>query len=161
MTRTVFFKFVIDVALVWTVAGTGACGLPDPPQKNAVIPPDYAVKHMPEGWWNDEATIEEGRHLYTGKIKSTVNCARCHGKNGKPVKGGARDFRSVDTMQKYSDSHLLWRISEGVPFTQMRAYKSKLSEEEMWKIIAFLSTLGMSGYQFDAAKGAWVPYETG
>ena len=153
-----FSQLAVRLGIFVTIFAIGACGFPDPPNKEAVIPPAYAKNHMPEGWWNDQGIIEEGRLIYVGSQKPGVNCAKCHGKNGKPVKSGARDFRHESTMKKYSDSYLLWRISEGVPFSQMRAFKERLSQEEMWKVIAFLSTLGMDGYQYDAETNSWVPY---
>ena len=109
--------------LVFTLLALGACGLPEPPQTGNAIPTEYAITHMPEGWWTDQAVIEEGRQLYLGMKKSDVNCAQCHGKTGKPVRTGARNFREASAMKKFSDSHLLWRISEGVPFSTMGAYK--------------------------------------
>ena len=81
--------------------------------------------------------IEEGRELFIGGKNPDVNCASCHGKDGKPVKAGARDFRNGDRMKLYSDSVWFWRISEGVPNTKMKPWKSKLSEEDRWKIVAF------------------------
>ena len=145
----------LDLAL--TLVVLGACGLPEPPQAGNAIPAEYANTHMPEGWWTDEAVIEEGRQLYLGMKNPNVNCAQCHGEMGKPVRTGARDFRDASAMKEYSDSRLLWRISEGVPFSSMGAYKNKLSEEETWKVIAFVSTLGMDGFQYDPNTESWVP----
>ena len=143
--------------LLLTSMGLEACSLPDPPTAREDIPPDYAEAHMPKGWWADEAIIEEGRQIYLGLKKNNVNCAHCHGKSGKPVRTGARDFTNTSAMKEYSDSHLLWRISEGIKFSQMRGYKGILSLEEIWKVVAFVSTLGLKGLQYDAKAKAWVP----
>jgi mono/diheme cytochrome c family protein len=126
--------------------------VPPPP-----APAEYADKHMPAGWWADPKIIEEGRELYIGGKNPDVNCASCHGKDGKPVKAGARDFRNADRMKMYSDSVWFWRISEGVPNTKMKPWKSKLSEEDRWKIMAFERTFGLSGKGWDPAKKDWVP----
>ena len=134
-----------------------ACDLPDPPQPNNTIPDTYATKHLPKGWWTDQETIEEGRNLYLGRTKPNVNCATCHGKTGKPTKSGARNFRDIDTMKTFSDSHLFWRISEGVPYSTMEGFRGKLSEDEIWKVIVFVSTLGMDGLQYNPGFRAWVP----
>lgn len=123
------------------------------------VPPTYASKHMPAGWWDDPSVVEEGRALYLGQKHPDVNCAKCHGRNGKPVKSGARDFRDTASMKRYSDSHLLWRLSEGVPFTQMRGYKDKLTEEQMWKIVAYVRTFGLEGLRYDVAAKQWVPMD--
>ena len=70
--------------------------------------------------------VEEGRKIFIGETNPDVNCASCHGKDGKPVKAGARDFRNGERMKLYSDSVWFWRISEGVPNTKMKAWKTKL-----------------------------------
>ena len=137
----------------------GACNLPEPPQSNNTIPSEYMTKHMPKGWWTDQTIIKEGQELYLGNINPNVNCAKCHGKTGKPTKGSARNFRNADSMKKYSDSHIFWRISEGVPYSAMGAFKDKLSEDEIWKVIVFVSTLGMDGFQYDPEIKDWVPAE--
>ena len=155
-------KYVRVLALASTIVLLAGCGLPEPPQKPSnTIPPEYVGKHMPAAWWNDDAITDEGRQLYLGVKKGNVNCAKCHGKAGKPIKSGARDFRKTDNMKKYSDSHLLWRISEGIPYSTMRAYKDKLSEEEIWKIIAFTRTFGLKGLQYDPIRKDWVFSGTG
>ena len=157
---------LIKVALWLGVAGTGfalsACGeggegpivAPPPP------PAEYGDKHMPAGWWADEKIIEEGRQLFIGAKNPDVNCASCHGKDGKPVKAGARDFRVSERMKLYSDSVWYWRISEGVPNTKMKSWKSKLSEEDRWKLVSFERTFGLKGQEWDVTKTAWVPVGT-
>ena len=59
-------------------------------------------------------------------------------------------------MKLYSDSVWFWRISEGVPNTKMKAWKSKLSEEDRWKVMAFERTFGLKGKAWDAMKKDWV-----
>ena len=81
--------------------------------RTQAVPAEYASKHMPAGWWGDEAIVEKGRALYLGRTNRDVNCAKCHGRNGKPVKAGARDFRDTASMKRYTDSHLLWRLEIG------------------------------------------------
>ncbi len=125
---------------------------PPPP-----APPEYADKHMPAGWWSDEKIIAEGKEIFEGVKNIDVNCASCHGKDGKPVKAGARDFRKGERMKLYSDSVWFWRISEGVPNTKMKAWKSKLSEEDRWKAMAYERTFGLKGLAYDVAQKDWVP----
>lgn len=138
------------------IAGCGGEGegpvVPPPP-----APAEYADKHMPAGWWTDQKIIDEGKEIYIGAKNPDVNCASCHGKDGKPVKAGARDFRNGDRMKMYSDSVWFWRISEGVPNTKMKAWKTKLSDEDRWKVMAFERTFGLSGKGWDPEKKDWVP----
>ncbi|MCA9498496.1 MAG: c-type cytochrome [Nitrospirales bacterium] len=134
-----------------------ACGGGEgPPQPPPPAPPEYADKHMPAGYWNNPEILEEGKAIFTGQQNIDVNCASCHGKDGKPVKAGARDFRRTEQMQLYSDSVWFWRVSEGVSGTKMKAWKSKLSEDAIWKVIAYEATFGLKGKEYDATKGQWV-----
>ena len=150
--KTALFVWLSVAVLTLTACG-GAEGPPKPPPP---APPEYADKHMPEGYWNNPEIIEEGKAIYTGQQNIDVNCASCHGKNGKPVKAGARDFRQTEHMKLYSDSQWFWRVNEGVKGTKMKAWKSKLSEDEIWKVIAFESTFGLKGQEYDAATKQWV-----
>jgi hypothetical protein len=124
---------------------------PPPP-----APPEYADKHMPDGWWGDEKIIAEGKEIFEGVKNIDVNCSSCHGKDGKPVKAGARDFRKSDRMKLYSDSVWFWRVSEGVPNTKMKAWKSKLSEEDRWKAMAYEHNFGLKGLGWDPGTNQWV-----
>jgi len=115
---------------------------------------------MPDGYWGDPAIVEEGKAIFTGAQNIDVNCASCHGKDGKPVKAGARDFRNGEHMAKFSDSQWFWRISEGVTGTKMKPWKSKLSEDAIWKVIAYESTFGLEGKEYSVAEKKWVPLGT-
>ena len=101
------------------------------------VPAEYADKKMPAGWLTDPKVLEEGALIYTGEVNPQVNCASCHGKDGKPVKKGARDFRDKEQMGRMSDAFWFWRVSEGIPKTKMKAWKSQLSEEQIWQVIAY------------------------
>jgi hypothetical protein len=59
-------------------------------------------------------------------------------------------------MKLYSDSVWFWRISEGVPNTKMKAWKTKLSEEDRWKLVLFERNFGLAGKGYDPAKKEWV-----
>jgi mono/diheme cytochrome c family protein len=145
---------VLGMGLFMVACGGGEGEGPIVPPPPA--PAEYADKHMPAGWWADAAKMEEGRKLFIGETNLDVNCASCHGKDGKPVKAGARDFRNGERMKLYSDSVWVWRISEGVPNTKMKAWKSKLSEEDIWKLVLYERNFGLVGKGWDADKKSWV-----
>ncbi len=159
MKRTILQRMVFGFGVMSMGCMLVACGggesegpvVPPPP-----APAEYADKHMPAGWWTDAAKMEEGRKLFIGETNPDVNCASCHGKDGKPVKAGARDFRVSDRMKLYSDSVWFWRISEGVPNTKMKAWKSKLSDEDRWKLVLFERSFGLAGKGWDEGKKEWV-----
>lgn len=109
------------------------------------VPLEYADKHIPAGWWTDEQVVAAGREIYEGKKNIDVNCAACHGMNGMPVLTGTRDLRDASSVNRWSDSYWFWRISEGVPDTAMTGWKEKLSEEEIWQVIAYAHTFSHGG----------------
>lgn len=148
------------IAVVAMGLTVSACGEAKPPAPPPPAPPEYAEKHMPEGYWNNPEILEQGKAIFTGAENIDVNCASCHGKDGKPVKAGARDFRRGEHMKLYSDSQWFWRVSEGVKGTKMKAWKSKLSEEERWKVIAYEATFGLKGMEYSVAQKKWVPQGT-
>jgi mono/diheme cytochrome c family protein len=150
--RQLHLGWMMGLGLVMAACGEGGEGpiVPPPP-----APAEYADKHMPADWWADATKVEEGRKLFIGETNPDVNCASCHGKDGKPVKAGARDFRNGERMKLYSDSVWFWRISEGVPNTKMKAWKSKLSEEDRWKLVLFERNFGLSGKKWDDGKKEW------
>lgn len=148
------------VAVVALGLTLSACGEAKPPAPPPPAPPEYADKHMPDGYWNNPEIIDQGKAIFTGAENIDVNCASCHGKDGKPVKAGARDFRKGDFMKLFSDSQWFWRVSEGVKGTKMKAWKSKLSEDDRWKVIAFEATFGLKGMEYDVAAKKWVPQGT-
>ena len=58
----------------WVSVVTGdmalsACGGEGPPKPPPPAPPEYADKHMPDGYWNNPAILEEGKAIFTGVHK--------------------------------------------------------------------------------------------
>ena len=86
-------------------------------------------------------TVEGGAAVYA------ANCARCHGDRGFGDGDAGRDLSPSPALLAYMvqmpmavDEYLFWTISEGgVPFgTDMPAFKKRLAEEDIWKVIAFM-----------------------
>lgn len=111
------------------------------------VPPEYQGKTIPAGFAADVKMQAAGKAIYEGKLNPEVNCAKCHGSDGKPTRlgKGALDFSDPAEVRKHSDSHWFWRISEKEPGSKMPGYKEKLSEEQRWQVIAYLRTLTHSG----------------
>jgi hypothetical protein len=59
-------------------------------------------------------------------------------------------------MKLYSDAVWFWRISEGVPNTKMKGWKSKLSDDDRWKLVLFERSFGLSGKVWSVEKSQWV-----
>ncbi len=94
------------------------------------------------------ASTLQGWSLYAAK-----GCASCHGPSGGNVAEARLDDAAfVDEM---SDAFLYWRISEGVPGTEMEAFKDRLTPEERWSLVSFLRALPAVGAALaDPALGA-------
>lgn len=122
------------------------------------VPGTYAARHMPAGWWGNPSIVKEGADIYYGRTNPDVKCAKCHGLGGKPVMN-ARDFSDTANMKRYTDSHLLWSVTEGVPGTRMPAFEDDLTEEQIWKVVAFVGTFGLEGLRYDADLERWVPLD--
>lgn len=157
--RCALFWSSLRIVVALSLGTLSACSGGD--AERSIVPPppapaEYADKHMPADWWGDPQKLEEGRKLYSGEANPDVNCASCHGKDGKPVKAGATDFRNTERMKLYSDSVWFWRISEGVPDTRMKGWKSKLSEEDRWKLVLFERSFGLSGKSWSVEKTQWL-----
>ena len=135
MTGRNFGMSIMMMGSALILSGGMAFAEDDPPLPP--IPAEYADKHMPAGGWTDPKAIEEGGKIYIGEINPLVNCGSCHGKDGQPVKKGARDLRDQKNVGRYSDSFWYWRIAEGIPKTKMKAWKSLLSEEQIWQVMAY------------------------
>ncbi|HJT20170.1 MAG TPA: cytochrome c [Nitrospira sp.] len=111
------------------------------------IPPEYAGKVLPAGMGDDSRVRVTGKEIYEGVVNPEINCARCHGIDGKPTKlgKGAPDLSDPALSTKHSDARWFWRISEKKPGSKMPGYKDKLSEEQRWEVIAYLRILAQSG----------------
>lgn len=109
------------------------------------IPKEYQDKHMPAGWWVDPKIIAEGKKVFEGYVNPEAVCAACHGRDGKPLLTGTRDIRDAAYVNKMTDSYIFWRVSEGVPQTAMTPWKEKLTEEQIWKVIAYAHTFSHGG----------------
>lgn len=124
----------------------GASAMADEGTEEA-IPPEYAGNIMPAGMRDDSKARVMGKEMYEGKVNPEVNCARCHGSDGKPTKlgKGAPDLSDAAATKKHSDAEWFWRLSEKKSGSKMPGYKDKLTEEQRWQVIVYLRTLTQSG----------------
>jgi mono/diheme cytochrome c family protein len=141
MRRMIAPPILVGVILLAALGGLATMGLDGITKVGKLkplkpVPAEYADKHMPKGWWTDPKIIAEGKQIYEGKANAQVFCFACHGQNGVPTVKGVRDLRA-DRMKRMSDSYWFWRISEGLPFTTMKDWKTLLTEEERWKVMAY------------------------
>lgn len=82
-----------------------------------------------------------------GKAIFTRECMVCHGdagRGGGPYREGLQpgppDFGD-GSYGDYTDSDYFWRISEGVPWSAMPAWKLQYSEEDRWKVVHYIRAI--------------------
>jgi mono/diheme cytochrome c family protein len=89
--------------------------------------------------------IEAGKALYEGKGR----CSFCHGMNGKGTGPAAhmhathapKDLTDCTFQKERTDGELFWILKYGESGTGMqRLIPGQLSEEEGWKIVAYIRT---------------------
>ncbi len=131
----VFMGFLAGLARALALGAEGA------------IPPEFAGKIMPAEMRDDSKAHVAGKDSYEGKVNPAVNCARCHGNDGKPTRlgKGAPDLSNPAEVGQHSDARWFWRISEKITGATMPSYKDKLTEEQRWQVLAYLRTLAPSG----------------
>ncbi|MCS6924611.1 MAG: c-type cytochrome [Candidatus Binatia bacterium] len=105
----------------------------------------------------ENGTISQMRNPYTGNpeaiaegqvLYKELNCYACHGMRG----GGGMGPNLTDTVWQTgdgSDASLLAQIRDGRG--KMPAYKEVITDDQAWKLIAFIRTL----YKGDPAKVTW------
>jgi len=93
----------------------------------------------------DEVNLVAGAEIYRDQ------CATCHGLHGKPSRFGAHMFPSApplwekhhnDSVVGVSDDppgETYWKVANGIRLTGMPAYKSVLTETQMWQVSLLLA----------------------
>lgn len=94
---------------------------------------------------NELTTSSSGGDSVSGREIYVNTCILCHGIDGK----GAQAITLVPPpadlsspgVQNRLDGTLFRRIHEGRPNTAMGAWKHRLSDEEIWDVLAYVRTL--------------------
>jgi mono/diheme cytochrome c family protein len=124
---------------------TGSEGMMGMEHEHVETPAEYEGLTNP--FAGDQEAIAEGAALFA------ATCATCHGETGMgdgPASVGLDPkpaaLADQEMMQTMSDSYLFWRVNEGgamEPFNSaMPSWKAVYGEDQIWKILAFVRTLG-------------------
>ncbi len=100
----------------------------------------YADKHKPQGNNPTEITVA---NLIEGAKEYEEHCAFCHG-GAKAKISPMRDNFSppvpqlINKVPHDDDAWLFWVTKHGVRMTGMPAWTGILSDEEIWRVVAFI-----------------------
>ncbi len=85
--------------------------------------------------------IAAGNKLFDQK------CSVCHGDDGKgnTDMAGSLPKKPADLtrkeMESISEGEIFWLVSNGLPQSGMPSFKTKLSDNEKWQVVAFVRNL--------------------
>jgi mono/diheme cytochrome c family protein len=90
---------------------------------------------------NTIEVLDEGKQIFIRE------CMVCHGDAGRGqgpyrdlLQPGPPDFGD-GSYGDYTDADYFWRISEGVPWSAMPAWKIHYGEEDRWKLVHYIRTM--------------------
>jgi len=118
---------------------------------NPGIHPAVVLGELRNPYTGDRSAIATGQMLF-----NAMNCAGCH--SGYAGGGMGPSLRDSTWIYGNSDAQIYSTIVEGRP-NGMPAWGAKLPEEQIWKIIAYLRTLGTSNEPVKPPKPAYTVYQ--
>ncbi|MBY0504732.1 MAG: c-type cytochrome [Bryobacteraceae bacterium] len=98
-----------------------------------VGPPDFSKSNL----MKDPASVEAGRRLFASA------CSGCHGPGGEGGRGP--NLMSGRQVRRSDDATLFNSVKNGLPGTDMPP--TKLPDEQVWQLIAFLRALNAPAYE--------------
>lgn len=113
-----------------------------------------AVQKLENPFPKTRDVIQAGRSLFQ------MNCAKCHGEFGEGNGPMARHLPKPPTNLRamagqHPDGDFFWKIQHGRG--TMPAFKGKLSDEQIWKLVTYIQVLPFTGPQkstpFDLIHG--------
>jgi len=101
---------------------------------------EYADRHKPEGPNPVQPSVE---NLSTGAQEYEEHCAFCHGGVKAKVSPMQNRFNPpvpqlVNKIPHDEDAWLFWVTKHGARMTGMPSWDTVLSDDEIWKIVAFI-----------------------
>ncbi len=130
------------------------------PMSRAVLLPSVALcfavlvhaaeQKVPESYQKMKNPLRPTKEvLASARTLYKDQCAMCHGAEGK---GDGRETKvrklnpppanfTTKQFAQNSDQYIFWRISEGVPQTEMTTYKKTISEKDRWSLVLFIRSL--------------------
>jgi len=130
---------VLAASVVVCAVATGSSVMAQTPGPSAV--PAKAKRMKAEVPPSPEA-IEDGKGLYM------KYCRSCHGEDGSGGRANAKGIKPSNLTDREwvrgsSEGTIFWVIQNGVPPSyHMRGFKGTLSDENIWKVVHYVRSLG-------------------
>lgn len=107
----------------------------------------------------DEAMVRRGATCFKDK------CAQCHGAPGVAQSDIGKSMQPlpgplVDATQKFHPRELYWITRHGIRLSGMPTWEFRLTEGEIWDVVAFLQRLPTLTPQAYAEMAQWQPAST-
>jgi thiosulfate dehydrogenase len=86
-----------------------------------------------------DAALLAGMKLYIN------NCSGCHGRPGEPSPWGTKNFyprvpQLAEQPARLTDGEMFVVVKRGIRYSGMGAWEGMLPDEDIWRIVTFLST---------------------
>jgi cytochrome c(L) len=133
------FQGILSPRVRWLVAFPIIASL-------AAISAVSADEPLKNPYTGDAKAIEEGHQLFLD-----TGCYACHGHHAEGGMGPNLTGAGNRWIYKPTDATLFRTISNGREGTNMAPWKDTLSQDQIWKIIAFIRSI----YQGDPSKVVW------
>jgi mono/diheme cytochrome c family protein len=102
---------------------------------------------------DDSARVDRGLALFRD------HCAQCHGAPGVEPRAFALGLNPapqnlVEVGRSWEPSEIYWTVRNGVKMTGMPAWEDRLSEQDLWSLVAFIERLpAMSPSEYRSRAG--------
>lgn len=104
----------------------------------------FYVTFLAVAWGQEPAgtnPFDTSQGIAQGKALFQIHCSYCHGANGEGGRGA--DLTTGRYRRGGGDTNLYTSVRNGIPGTEMPAVRA--SDDEVWKMVAFVKRLGSAG----------------
>jgi mono/diheme cytochrome c family protein len=113
----------------------------------------------------DVPPLDEPARIERGAAQFVEHCVQCHGGPGVAPQAFAMGLTPapvnlVYTAMEWKPAEIFWVVKEGLKMTGMPAWRYRLTDEEIWSIVAFLRVLPATSPREFIALAAQMSKET-
>jgi mono/diheme cytochrome c family protein len=134
--------FCVSRAGIWPVAATSQPSLWENRLARGAL--RASVERAALAQPNPITASEE--NLLSGMKTFKNDCAGCHGDSSRPSRWGTTSFyprvpQFVQEPSQLTAPQMFWIVKHGVRYTGMAAWDGMLPDDEIWRVVTFLTNL--------------------